>query len=222
MSETAPSKRILVVDDDEDVRILVTRILRDLGFEIDTAANGAQVFDRIAVKRPDLMILDLMMPEVDGWAVLARLKTFDDPPPVIVLTALDDYESFARVVREGAAAHIVKPFRFHELISTCHSVLSAAARPRPVFHERRRVARRGLIVEIQVLSRERAPIALGELLDISQGGAQVHLDVAVDVGARVRLAYRPPGEAAFSPSKAWSSGARPPLAASPSGSPSRR
>lgn len=187
-------KRILVADDDEDVRILVTRILHDIGFEVETAEDGREVLEKVAARRPDLLILDLMMPELDGWAVLEKLKTMEAPPPVVVLTARDDYDSFARVVQGGAAAHIVKPFRFHELIATCHGALVSATKPRRVVRERRSDPRRALMVEIQVLSREKKePLALGELVDISRGGAQIHLDVSLDVGSSVRLAYRPPG-----------------------------
>ena len=190
MSEA--KKRILVADDDEDVRIIVAKILRGTGFEVETAVTGREALDKLSEKRPDLLILDLMMPEVDGWEVLEEIKDHE-PPPVVVLTARDDYDSFARAVRAGAAAHLVKPFRFQELVATCHSILISGAKPKRANRERRRNQRRGLLVEIQVLSRDKAPLAVGELVDISHGGAQVHLQVRLDVGAHVRLAYRPPG-----------------------------
>jgi len=185
-------KRILVADDDEDVRIIVAKILRGTGFEVETAQDGRETLEKMAAQRPDLLILDLMMPEMDGWEVLEEIK-HREPPPVIVLTARDDYDSFARAVRAGAAAHLVKPFRFQELVATCHSVLVSGGKPNLTSRERRRNQRRGLVVEIQVLSRDKAPITLGELVDISHGGAQVLLQVRLDVGSPVRLAYRPPG-----------------------------
>lgn len=194
MSEATAPHRLLVVDDDEDVRILVSRIFRDVGFEVDTAEDGTQAIAKAAGGRYDLMILDLMMPHVDGWAVLARLQGMKSPLPVVVLTARDDYESFARAVRAGAAAHVVKPFRFQELVATCHGVLVQRQRTQGnVGHERRVHPRRLLHMEIRVLSRERAPLAVGELLDVSEGGAQVRLGVRLGQGVPVDLAFEPPG-----------------------------
>jgi len=126
---TEAKKRILVVDDDEDVRIIVAKILRGTGFEVETAVNGREAVEKMAERRPDLLILDLMMPEMDGWEVLEEIKDHE-PPPVVVLTARDDYDSFARAVRAGAAAHLVKPFRFQELVATCHSVLISGGKPK--------------------------------------------------------------------------------------------
>jgi len=194
MSEATAPHRLLVVDDDEDVRILVSRIFRDVGFEVDTAEDGTQAIAKAAGGRYDLMILDLMMPQVDGWAVLARLQGMKSPLPVVVLTARDDYESFARAVRAGAAAHVVKPFRFQELVATCHGVLVQRQRTKgAVGQERRGHPRRLLHMEIRVLSRERAPLAIGEMMDMSEGGAQVRLGVRLSQGVAVDLAFEPPG-----------------------------
>ena len=193
MSDAAHPHRLLVVDDDEDVRILVSRIFRDVGFEVDTAEDGAEAISKAAGGRYDLMLLDLMMPQMDGWSVLQRLRGVKDAPPVVVLTARDDYDSFARAVKAGAAAHVVKPFRFQELVATCHGVLVKRQRPRPVAHERRAHPRRNLRVELRVLSRDKAPLAVGELIDMSEGGAQVRLGVRLGEGVAVDLAFQPPG-----------------------------
>jgi DNA-binding response OmpR family regulator len=187
------ARRVLVADDEEDVQVLVSRILKDMGFEVDTASDGEEALSRMAATRPDLLILDLMMPGLDGWGVLARLKEMPDAPPVVLLSARGDYESFRRGIREGASAYVFKPFRFHELLATCQKVLLAKERPvsAPI-QERRRDPRRVVIAEVRVLSRERTPIALGELVDLSAGGAQVHLGVKLDAGASVRLALHVP------------------------------
>jgi CheY-like chemotaxis protein len=190
------AKRILVVDDEEDVRILVCRILRDLGYEVDAAADGAEALAKIAGERPDLIILDLMMPGVDGWSVLSELRRHSSPPPVVVMTALADYPTFARVVKEGASAYVCKPFRFHELVATCQGVLmaeSTKASPPTADEDRRRFTRRPLMVEVRVLSREMSPIALGELMNLSFGGAQVDLGVPLEKGAPIRVAFHVPG-----------------------------
>ena len=194
MSELARPKRILVVDDEEDVQVLVQRILRDVGFDVDGAADGNEAIVKIQARRPDLVVLDLMMPGLDGWGVLRYLRQSPDPPPVVVMTARSDYGTFTRGVREGAAAYVFKPFRFHELVATCQRVLLAGGKsPAPVSQERRRDPRRVLMVEVKVLSRDRQPIALGELVNLSQGGAQVDLGVPLEPGARVNVAFHVPG-----------------------------
>jgi len=191
---TEASKRILVVDDEEDVQILVCRILRDMGYEVDSAADGGQALEKIAAQRPDLVVLDLMMPGVDGWGVPARLRNAPDPPPVVLLTAKADYDTFTRGVKEGASAYVCKPFRFHELLATVQGVLlSSLKRGTAVPEERRSEPRRTLRVEVKVISREKAPIALGSLANLSLSGAQVDLGVPIASGDRVRVAFHVPG-----------------------------
>lgn len=191
-SRVTAKKRILVVDDEEDVQILVCRILRDLGYDVDTASDGAEAIQRIAAGRPDLLVLDLMMPGVDGWGVLARLREARDPLPVVVLTARTDYSTLQRGIREGATAYVCKPFRFHELVATCQSVLLSTER-KAVVQERRRHLRRILRVDVNVLSPERAPIAPGKLVNLSLSGAQVSLADPLTTGDCVRMAVHLPG-----------------------------
>jgi DNA-binding response OmpR family regulator len=181
------------VDDEEDVQILIRRILSDAGYDVDSAGDGEQALERIEDRRPDLVVLDLMMPGLDGWGVLENLRKRPDPPPVVVVTALADYQAFTRGVREGAAAYVCKPFHFAELVATCQKVLLAAtARSSPVPAELRREPRRRLMVEVQVLSQESRPVAVGELVNLSLGGAQVDLGLALELGDRVRVAFSIP------------------------------
>jgi len=184
-------KRILVVDDEEDVQVLVCRILRDVGYEVDSASDGGEAIEKIGHRKPDLLVLDLMMPGIDGWGVLEHLRKMPDAPPVVVVTARADYSSFARGVREGASAYVFKPFRFHELVATCQKVLLSGVR-RTVSEERRKRERRNLMVDVKVLSKDRAPIALGELVNLGPGGAQIDLGVPLEVGDTVRIAFHSP------------------------------
>lgn len=194
MIEFARPRRVLVVDDEEDVQILVCRILRDSGYEVESASEGGEAIDKMKAKRPDLVILDLMMPGIDGWGVLQFLQTQEQPPPAVVMTARSDYTTFARGVQQGAAAYVFKPFRFHELVATCQRVLLAEdRRPASVPYERRRDPRRTLMVEVKVLSKEKHPIALGELVNLSLGGAQVSLGVPLEPGTRVQVGFHVPG-----------------------------
>jgi hypothetical protein len=96
-------------------------------------------------------------------------------------------------VREGAAAYVCKPFHFAELVATCQKVLLAGAARGPLVTEQRRESRRRLVVEVQVLSHGSRPVAVGELVNLSPGGAQVDLGVALELGDRVRVALSIPG-----------------------------
>jgi CheY-like chemotaxis protein len=193
MSDPEARRKILVVDDEEDVQILVTRILRDAGYDVDRASDGQEAIDKLGVNRPDLIVLDLMMPGVDGWGVLQFLQSQKDAPPVVIVTARTDYATFARGVREGGTAFVCKPFRFHELVATCQRLLLPGARPAAFPGDRRSSPRRTLMVEVKVLSRDRAPIALGELVNIGPGGAQVDLGVPLETGDTVRVGFHIPG-----------------------------
>lgn len=191
---TAPFRRILVIDDEQDSRDLVAHILRDSHYEVQVAADGGEALGLISAARPDLVVLDLMMPVVDGWQVLETIRQGVDPPPVLVLTAAAGYETFVRGVREGAAAYILKPFRFHELLWTCDRLLRAAPDGRPsAAAERRRDARRFLVVQVRLSSEKRA-LAGGELVNISGGGVQVDLSEALPRGTPLRVAFHIPGE----------------------------
>ena len=188
-------RRVLVVEDEEEVQVLVARLLSSVGHEVDTASGGDEALQKVAGQRPDLIVLDLMMPGVDGWEVLRQLRAQANPPPVVILTGRGDYASFARGVQEGAVAYVVKPFRFHELMATCQRVLLATTSgQREAAGERRREPRRLLITAVAVLGRDGQPIATGELTELSPHGARLDLAVALAVGESVRLAFHVRGD----------------------------
>lgn len=196
MSEGPLPAKLLVVDDEESVRGLICRILRDSGYDVDAAVDGKDALDKVAANRPHLIVLDLMMPELDGWGVVEALRKRGDPPPVLMLTARSDYDTFARAVRQGVTAFISKPFRLQELLAAVRKILDQAARePEPVSTERRREARRRLLAEVKVYSRDGAPIAMGELVNLSHNGAQLDIDVPLPPGERIRVAFHTPGSA---------------------------
>jgi CheY-like chemotaxis protein len=105
--------RILVVDDEPDIRLFVQINLELDGHEVVLAGNGAEALAAIDERRPDLVLLDVMMPEVDGWAVLERLKASAEREvkeiPVLMLTALADDADQARGGIEGAVRYLTKP-----------------------------------------------------------------------------------------------------------------
>ena len=114
------SKRILVVDDENAVREMLCQMLQDAGYLVDSAGNGLEALGKTKTTRPDLVILDLMMPVMDGWQFLERLPAVPARPVVIVLSAFPD---FPRAERAGASACLSKPFSFRELLAVCGSAL---------------------------------------------------------------------------------------------------
>lgn len=188
---TSSPSRILVADDEADLRELVCRVLAAAGYLVDQAPGGTEALDALARTCYDLLVLDLMMPEVDGWTVLERLREVPGAPPVVVLTVREDAEAFTRAVSRGALAYVSKPFRFGDLLATCRRVLLDVSRGRAaVAVERRREPRRFLMAAVTVYSRERRPMALGELTNVSPGGSQVELGVRLDAGSHVLVGFQ--------------------------------
>lgn len=114
--------RALVVDDEPMVREVITSYLERDGWEVATAADGAAALRALEASRPDLVVLDLMLPEVDGLSVLARLRATTDVP-VIVVTARDSEADRVLGLDLGADDYLVKPFSPRELVARVRSVL---------------------------------------------------------------------------------------------------
>jgi CheY-like chemotaxis protein len=105
---------VLVIDDDEDIREMVRFILEGRGYAVDTAANGREGLEAVAAQRPDVILLDMKMPVMDGAAFVAELDRSDGtPPPIVVLSAADDVRKRAGDV--GAAGWLAKPFDLEDL-----------------------------------------------------------------------------------------------------------
>src|SRR5437764_6729773 len=104
--------RVLVVDDEEDIRELCRVNLEFEGFEVVDASGGAEALELVARSRPDVVFLDLMMPGMDGWEVLRRLKEDDTTAdiPVVLLTARTAEEDQMRGWQEGILEYVSKPF----------------------------------------------------------------------------------------------------------------
>ncbi len=116
------SNRVLVVDDEPMVREVVTAYLERDGFRVAEAADGRRALERIADEAPDLVILDVMLPEIDGLSVLARLRDAGDTP-VILLTARAEEADRIVGLELGADDYVVKPFSPRELVARVRSVL---------------------------------------------------------------------------------------------------
>jgi len=103
------SRRILVVDDDDDLRAFVTEALSGEGYAVIEAANGAEALAAVHAEPPDLILLDVRMPDVNGWQVLDELRSAAGPQtPVVVSTA--SYSGQDRALQSGAQGYLAKPF----------------------------------------------------------------------------------------------------------------
>jgi two-component system response regulator MprA len=119
--------RILVVDDEPAVREAVDRALRLEGYETELAADGAQALEALADRAPDALVLDLLMPHVDGLEVCRRLRAAGDRTPVLVLTARDAVPDRVRGLDAGADDYLVKPFALEELLARLRALLRRGA-----------------------------------------------------------------------------------------------
>jgi DNA-binding response OmpR family regulator len=114
---------VLVADDDADIVSLVAWALRDAGYEVITTSNGLQALRTTVSDRPDLLILDLGMPGLEGDQVLRILQAKGDAPPVIFLTARASASDRGDGMRMGAADYMIKPFDVSELIARVQNAL---------------------------------------------------------------------------------------------------
>jgi DNA-binding response OmpR family regulator len=119
--------RVLVVDDDEDIRGLVRTLLERVGALVFEAPDGREGLREFHAQRPDLVILDVSMPELDGWQMLARIRDMSDVP-VLMLTARADELERVRGLHAGADDYVVKPFGKQELIARVQALLRRASR----------------------------------------------------------------------------------------------
>ena len=123
------AKRILVVDDDENILSLERTILEQKGFDVTAAAGGAEALRLLADRVFDLVLLDVMMPEVDGFTVCRKIK--EDPRlkdiPVIFLTARGGGEALAEGFESGAVMYINKPFTANKLLTIVNTMLEPGA-----------------------------------------------------------------------------------------------
>jgi DNA-binding response OmpR family regulator len=117
--------RILVVEDDQTVADVVARYLERDGFDVETVIDGIAAIDRVTAAPPDLMVLDLMLPGLDGLEVFRRVRSFA-PLPVIMLTARGDEHDRVMGLELGADDYVGKPFSPRELTARVKSVLRRA------------------------------------------------------------------------------------------------
>ncbi|MBX7159713.1 MAG: response regulator [Acidimicrobiia bacterium] len=125
--------RVLIVDDEPDILLMLRVNLEAEGYSTLLAGDGETALRRIAEERPDLVLLDVMMPVVDGWGVLERLALMDPRPRVILLTAKASTRDLSKARELGADEYVTKPFDPDALLGTIEKVLRSrpAERDRP-------------------------------------------------------------------------------------------
>jgi DNA-binding response OmpR family regulator len=116
---------VLVVDDEPKLRRLVRQILEAAGFAVLEARDGQQAVETVAERRPDLVLLDVMMPRLDGMEACRRIRAFSDVP-VVMVTALTDEAALVRGLGLGADEYLTKPFRPRALLAHVRAVLRRA------------------------------------------------------------------------------------------------
>ncbi|MDP4095525.1 response regulator transcription factor [Paenibacillus sp. P96] len=115
--------KVLIIDDDEKIVSMLRRGLAFEGYEVTTAANGAEGLNQMLADEPDLVVLDVMMPQVDGFEVCRRLRAAGSTVPVLMLTAKDEVENRVKGLDTGADDYLVKPFALEELLARVRALL---------------------------------------------------------------------------------------------------
>ncbi len=128
---TGERERLLVVDDDPRIAVVVRRGLTYEGYDVAVASSGEQALDLARDRPPDLVVLDVMLPGIDGLEVCRRLRSADADLPVLMLTARDSAGDEVAGLETGADDYVVKPFTFAVLLARVRALLRRRDRERP-------------------------------------------------------------------------------------------
>lgn len=195
------SRRILIVDDQPSIRGVLELALQEAGAEVWTAPDGKLALELLGSQVPDLILLDLSMPNMDGWEVMEAMKLLPRVSgiPVILETSAEDYPSFDRAKKLGAAAFISKPFRLGELVETCRRTIDGA---RPL--QGRLAASETTGQRVELLDGDGKLLTTGWLLEHDGKGAQIDLSRPLALSQAVRLAFQDrPGTATLEAEVRW-------------------
>jgi DNA-binding response OmpR family regulator len=118
------TKTILIVDDEESVLRLITFLFRSNGYKVITATNGKEALEKIKTETPDLIILDYMMPKMDGVTVLKKIRKYDKETGILMVTGKGNEEVAVEVMKAGADDYVTKPFQGTVLLKKASQVLS--------------------------------------------------------------------------------------------------
>jgi two-component system OmpR family response regulator len=115
--------RVLIVDDEPNIRDLLATSLRFAGYEIQTAANGAQAVAAVQESEPDIILLDVMLPDMNGFSVTKKLRSSGIQAPILFLTARDEVEDKITGLTVGGDDYLTKPFSLDEVVARIQAIL---------------------------------------------------------------------------------------------------
>jgi two-component system, OmpR family, copper resistance phosphate regulon response regulator CusR len=115
--------KLLLIEDEPKTAAYLKKGLAEHGFVLDIVADGSSGLERVQSAEYDLLILDIMLPRLDGWSVLSQMRSTRNQTPVLVLTARDAVEDRVKGLNFGADDYLVKPFAFSELLARIHTIL---------------------------------------------------------------------------------------------------
>lgn len=142
--------KILAVDDEPSIVKLVSVTLTNRGFDVVTASDGEDALAKVAAEKPDLVVLDIMMPRMDGWEVRRRLKADEATAriPIVFLTAVGQFESQLQGLEAGLEDYLTKPFTPSELADLVEAVLSPERHEKLARARKKKEAKLRTIVDI--------------------------------------------------------------------------
>lgn len=115
--------RVLIVDDEPNIRDLLATSLRFAGFDIQTAANGTQAVEAVVESEPDIILLDVMLPDMNGFSVTKKLRSSGIQAPILFLTARDETEDKITGLTVGGDDYLTKPFSLDEVVARIQAIL---------------------------------------------------------------------------------------------------
>ncbi len=121
------NEKILLVEDEEKVRKIVSSYLEEAGFEVEIASDGNTALEKVLAEPPDLLILDIMLPGIDGWEIAEEVRNYFELP-ILMLTARSDEDDRVKGFEKGADDYLVKPFSPRELVARVRAILKRTGR----------------------------------------------------------------------------------------------
>ncbi|RPI21140.1 MAG: response regulator [Chloroflexota bacterium] len=116
--------KILIVDDAEFLRVRISKMLTGDGFDVVEAENGARAVEQYRATKPDMVLMDITMPEMDGLTALKQIRSFDPQAKVIMLTALGQESVVLEAIKSGARDFVVKPFERERVLNAINKLLA--------------------------------------------------------------------------------------------------
>ncbi len=156
--------QILVVDDQKTLRLVLRKAIENLGYEVIEACNGQHCLDICEKQTPDMILLDAMMPGMDGFECSTKLQTLmgEDCPPILMITVLEDHESVERALKVGASDYITKPINWNLLAQRVNRLLTSGW---AILETRRKIEREcRLTVGLETANRELQSLASSDVL----------------------------------------------------------